>query len=106
MMAEKVIAGVSVEVTEDGYLTDQSQWTKEMAVEIAHDLGIGELTDGHWKIIEFLQKDTKENGKLPTIRRMKKVGNIPTKDLYDLFPEGPLGKAAKIAGLSKPASCV
>lgn len=106
MMVEKVIAGVSVDVTEDGYLTNKSQWTKEIAVEIAKELGIEELTTDHWKIIEFLQKDTEENGKLPTIRRLKKVGNIPTKDLYNLFPEGPLVKAAKIAGLSKPVSCV
>jgi len=28
-MAQKVIAGVTVDVTEEGYLTDPSQWTKE-----------------------------------------------------------------------------
>ncbi len=105
-MAEKVIAGYSVDVTEEGYLTDRSQWNKEIAVELAKEVGIEELTEDHWKVIDFLQKDFEENGKMPTIRRLKKAGNIPTKELYDLFPDGPLGKAAKIAGLSKPASCV
>lgn len=104
-MAEKLIAGVNVSVTEEGYLTDQSQWTKEIAVEIAKELEI-ELSDAHWEVINYLQKEFKETGKVPTIRRMKKVGGIDTKVLYTLFPEGPVVKATKIAGLSKPASCV
>ena len=105
-MAEKVIAGFTVNVTEEGYLTDKTQWNKEIAVELANELGIEELTNAHWNVIDFLQKDFEATGKLPTIRRMKKEGGISTKDLYELFPEGPLVKAAKIAGLSKPASCV
>lgn len=104
-MAEKLIAGVNVNVTEEGYLTDPSQWTKEIAIEVAKELEI-ELSDAHWDVINYLQKEFKETGKVPTIRRMKKVGGIDTKVLYSLFPEGPVVKATKIAGLSKPASCV
>lgn len=104
-MAEKLIAGINVSVTEEGYLTDPSQWTKEIAMEIAKELEI-ELSDAHWEVINYLQKEYKETGKVPTIRKMKKVGGIDTKILYSLFPEGPVVKATKIAGLSKPASCV
>ncbi|MBS4025151.1 MAG: TusE/DsrC/DsvC family sulfur relay protein [Clostridia bacterium] len=103
---EKVIVGYPVDVTAEGYLTNKNQWNKEIAVAIAKEVGIDELTEGHWKVIEFLQRDFAETEKLPTIRRVKNVGGIPTKDLYDLFPEGPLLKATKIAGLSKPVSCV
>lgn len=102
---DKVIAGFTVSVTEEGYLTNQEQWNKEIALEIAKELEI-ELTSDHWKVIDFLQNDTKETGKTPTIRRIKKVGGIDTKALYQLFPEGPLVKATKIAGLPKPVSCV
>ena len=105
-MAQKNIAGVTVDVNEEGYLSDSSQWTKEMAAEIAKEEGIKELTDGHWKVIEFLRKDAEESESSPTIRRLKKVGGIETKVLYELFPEGPLKKATKISGLPKPASCV
>jgi len=38
-MSQKVIAGVTIDVTEEGYLTDPSQWTKEIAVEIAKEEG-------------------------------------------------------------------
>lgn len=105
-MAGKLIAGYNVEVNEEGYLINQSQWNKEIAAELAKEEGIEQLTDAHWKIIDFLQKDFKEQGKVPTIRRMNKVGNIPTNELYQLFPDGPVKKAAKIAGLKKPESCI
>lgn len=105
-MATKDIAGKQVAVNEEGYLTDPSQWTREIAAEIAKEEGIPVLTENHWKVLDYLQKDTKETGVLPSIRKLKATGVMPTKELYELFPEGPLKKAAKIAGLPKPASCV
>lgn len=43
---------------------------------------------------------------MPSIHRVAKVGGIPIKDLYRLYPESPLKKSSKIAGLLKPVSCV
>ena len=103
-MAQKEVAGVTIDVNEEGYMTDGSQWTKDIAVAIAKEEEIV-LADGHWEIIDFLRNDA-ASGKQPTIRRMKKVGGIDTKKFYELFPNGPLKKATKIAGLPKPASCV
>jgi tRNA 2-thiouridine synthesizing protein E len=54
-MAQKTYAGKTVDVNEEGYFTDPSQWTKEIAVEIAKEEGIV-LTDQHFAIIEFLRK--------------------------------------------------
>ncbi len=104
-MATKQIAGKTINVTEEGYLTDQSQWTKEVAQAIAVEEGIT-LTDAHWKVIDFLKKDFAATGTLASMRRINKTGGIPTKDLYELFPDGPLKKAARISGLPKPTSCV
>jgi tRNA 2-thiouridine synthesizing protein E len=105
-MPKKEIAGVSVDVNEEGYLTDSSQWNREIAIAIAKCEGIAILNDFHWQVIEFLQKDFEEKGTLPTIRRINKTGGISTKELYEYFPDGPLKKASKIAGLPKPQSCV
>ena len=33
-MAQKTIAGVTLEVNEEGYLLDSSKWNKEIAIEI------------------------------------------------------------------------
>jgi len=104
-MATKNIAGIDVNVNEEGYLVDHLQWTREVGEAIAKEEGI-ELTEQHWKVLEYLRKEVQENGTLPTIRRLTKSGVVDTKTLYQLFPNGPLKKAAKIAGLAKPASCV
>ncbi|MBU0676881.1 MAG: TusE/DsrC/DsvC family sulfur relay protein [Verrucomicrobia bacterium] len=105
-MATREIAGTTVEVNDEGYLTNPDQWNEEIAKVIAREEGIGELTEGHWKVVKFLRDDFKEKGVMPTIRRVKNAGGIPTKDLYELFPEGPLKKSSKVAGLQKPASCI
>jgi tRNA 2-thiouridine synthesizing protein E len=104
-MNQKQIAGVTVNVDEEGYLTDHAQWNRDVATALAQEEGI-ELTPGHWKVLEFIDKDFREKGVVPGMRRMNKIGGILTKDLYDLFPNGPIKKAARIAGYPKPASCV
>lgn len=104
-MPQKVINGSNIDVTDEGYLTNHAQWNREIAAAIAQELGIT-LNDAHWKVLDFIDRDFKEKGVVPGMRRMNKVGNIPTKELYTLFPDGPIKKAARISGYPKPASCV
>jgi len=87
-------------------MTDHEAWTREIAVQIARGEGIDELTDRHWEVIEFMRKEFKEKGSAPSIRRLRKLDVVPTKELYALFPGGPAKKASKIAGLPKPKGCV
>jgi len=103
-MATKTYAGQSVEVNEEGYLLDASQWNKEIAAEIAKEEGI-ELTDQHYQVLEFL-RSASEKGDTLTIRRVGKSGIVDIKGLYKLFPGGPLKHSSRIAGIAKPASCV
>ena len=105
-MPAREIAGTTVDVNEEGYFTNPDQWSEAMAAVIAEEEGIGTLTESHWKVINFLRADYKEKGTMPTIRRVKNAGGIPTKELYELYPGGPLKKSSKIAGLPKPASCI
>ena len=39
------IAGVTVDVNEEGYLTDPSQWTRPIGEAIAAELGIAPMTE-------------------------------------------------------------
>lgn len=103
-MAQKTIAGISLEVTEEGYLTDPSQWTKEIASEIAKEEGL-ELSDKHFAVLQFL-RDKFKSGEALTIRSVGKSGIVDIKGFYELFPGAPMKKAAKVAGIPKPASCV
>jgi TusE/DsrC/DsvC family sulfur relay protein len=104
-MTQKQLNGVTIDVDDDGYLINHAQWNRDVAAALAKELGI-ELTDAHWKVLDFIDKDFNEKGVVPGMRRMNKIGAIPTKDLYALFPDGPIKKAAKIAGYPKPVSCV
>jgi len=105
-MATKTYAGKTVEVDDDGFLVNSEDWTQEMAPELAKEIGINDLNEMHWKVINFMRSDFREKGQIPTIRRIKNAGGVSTKDVYDLFPEGPAKKAAMIAGLRKPQGCV
>ena len=103
-MAQKTIAGQSIEVNDEGYMVDASQWTKEVAAELAKEEGI-ELTDKHYEVLEFL-REASEKGETLTIRKVGKSGIVDIKGLYQLFPGGPLKYSSKFAGIPKPASCV
>ena len=103
-MAQKVFAGISVDVNDEGYMTDRSQWTKDVAKEIAKEEGI-ELTDKHYILLDYL-RDRHTKGEALTIRSVGTSGIIDIKGFYGLFPGAPMKKAAKIAGIPKPASCV
>lgn len=93
-----------MDVNDEGYLTDASQWTKEIAAEMAKEEGI-ELTGKHYEVLEFL-RNASEKGETLTIRKVGKSGITDIKGLYELFPKGPLKLSSKFAGIPKPASCV
>lgn len=100
----KQFAGHEVAVDSEGYLTDHSQWTREVAEGIAKEEGI-DMTDEHWKVIDYIQESFRNKESL-SIRSIGKRGPVSIKEFYALFPDGPLKKASKIAGIPKPASCV
>lgn len=93
-----------VSQNDEGYLTDFSQWSREVAVQIAKEEQI-ELTDRHWEVIGFLQECHSNSAPL-SIRMFGKKGPVSIKELYELFPGGPLKKSTRIAGIPKPSSCI
>jgi dissimilatory sulfite reductase related protein len=105
-MAKKMIAGKEVEVNDEGFMTNPAEWNKEIAVEVAKEEGIPELTPTHWKIIDFCRQTAASSGATPTLRTITTGSGVSTKDLFALFPKGPAKKVARIAGLGKPEGCV
>ena len=103
-MSTKTIAGIDLKVTEEGYLEDMSQWNEDIAKEIAKEVNI-ELTDKHFEVLNYLREKV-ENGETLTIRGVGKSGIVNIKELYKLFPKGPLKFSSKIAGIPKPTSCI
>jgi TusE/DsrC/DsvC family sulfur relay protein len=105
-MTTTTIAGRSVDVNDDGFLTDPEQWSEEIAAEIAREYGIETLTDRHWQVVRFMRQEYFEKGTGPTVRVLGKTSGVPVKELYQLFPKGPAKEAARIAGIPKPRGCI
>ncbi|MBT8263007.1 MAG: TusE/DsrC/DsvC family sulfur relay protein [Bacteroidia bacterium] len=101
---KKMIEQREIEVNEEGYLLDFSQWDKEIGEKLAEEQNII-LTDKHWEVIEYLQDKHRKEEAL-SIRGIKKSGVINIKEFYSLFPGGPLKKSTLIAGIPKPKSCI
>ena len=105
-MATKTFAGKTVQVNDEGFMTNPAEWDREIAVEIAKEEGIDPLTDAHWKVIDFCRAEGTKTGKAPTLRQITTGTGLSTKELFPLFPKGPAKKVAHISGLGKPEGCV
>ena len=100
------IGGEEKETDADGYLLEPD-FSEEAVHVIAAAEGI-ELTDDHWKVINFMRDAFREEGHTPNFRNMLKavsdsvLPGCDSKALYDLFPTGPAKQACKIGGLPQP----
>ncbi len=97
---------ISLEVDEDGFIQDPDQWNEEVAKALATTEGVTEMTESHWKVVNYLRKYFLEFGVAPMIRKLCKESGFTLKEIYELFPSGPAKGACKVAGLPKPTGCV
>lgn len=102
-MSEEILANIAFD--SDGFMTDSSAWTPDIARALAAREGI-ELTERHWVVLNYARAEFKSKGDAPTLRNITKNTDVSTKELYALFPGGPGKLAAKIAGLKKPTGCI
>ncbi|MEW6397932.1 MAG: TusE/DsrC/DsvC family sulfur relay protein [Bacillota bacterium] len=95
-----------IEVDEDGFIQDPDLWNQDLAGFLAQVEGIENMTEDHWKVVNFLRDYYLEFGIAPMIRKLCKETGFTLKYIYELFPSGPAKGACKIAGLPKPTGCV
>ena len=87
-------------------MTNPAEWDKDIAVEMAKEEGIAELTAAHWKVIDFCRQEgcAHRQGPHPAPDHHR-LRAVPPKN-FTLFPKGPAKKVARISGLGKPEGCV
>jgi tRNA 2-thiouridine synthesizing protein E len=90
----------------EGFLERVEDWDRDIALEIAHESGIPELSDRHWLVVNYMRDTYLKTGAAPTIRTLGKESGVQIKELYVLFPKGPAKLAAKIGGIPKPKGCI
>ena len=105
-MAIIELEGIQIDVDEDGFIQEPDCWDKAVAMAIAKTEEVSELTEDHWKVINYLRDYYQQFGIAPMIRKLCKETGFQLKYIYELFPSGPAKGACKIAGLPKPTGCV
>lgn len=109
---QAVVDGKTIALSEAGWLENLDEWSEGLAVEIAKNEQIPELTEEHWDIIRTAREYFEENGVVAEPRLFsklmkKKYGNDRSsqKYIYSLFPTGLIKCANKVAGLPRPKGC-
>jgi tRNA 2-thiouridine synthesizing protein E len=100
------LGGKQIEIDEDGFIQDPDAWDEGVAKSLAETEGVTDLTDEHWKVVNYLREYYLEFNMAPMIRKLCKTTGFKLKEIYDLFPSGPAKGACKVAGLPKPTGCV
>jgi tRNA 2-thiouridine synthesizing protein E len=100
------LCGTTYLVDEDGFLENPEVWNERAALDFASTEGVAELTEAHWKVINYLRNYYLQFGIAPMIRKLCKETGFKLNEIYALFPSGPAKGACKLAGLPKPTGCV
>jgi len=106
MMTEFHAGDQVLEIDEDGFIQEPDKWNEIVAAALGKTEGVDDLTEDHWKVVNFLREYYVEFGVAPMIRKLCKSTGFKLSEIYDLFPSGPAKGACKIAGLPKPTGCV
>ena len=97
---------LNVAVDAEGFMTDPSQWTPEIAEAMAAEEGIAPLIEKQWQVINWVRQEAASTGEFPSLRSISKRSGVDTKEIYELFPKGPAKKIARCAGYQKPKGCI
>ncbi len=90
----------------DGFLLQMSNWSREIAEELARKNDLGPLCDDHWRVIEYVKIYYQENGVGPPIVKIGKATGFTADYICKLFPCGVAKGAYRLAGLPRPSGCL
>lgn len=85
---------------ENGFLKDPDTWDREQARQIAAALGVGDLGEEHWGVIDHIRGHYLEHGSLPWMEHVCRDLELDQRCFHRLFG-GPV-EAWKVAGLPDP----
>ncbi len=105
-MAQLKVGDISLDLDEDGFIQQPEKWDQKVALALAETEGVNDLTEKHWKLVNYLREYYQKYGVAPMIRKVCKDTGFKLNEIYELFPSGPAKGACKVAGLPKPTGCV
>jgi TusE/DsrC/DsvC family sulfur relay protein len=105
-MAQLKVGEIFLDLDEDGFIQQPEKWDQKVALALAETEGVTNLTEEHWKLVNYLRDYYQKFGVAPMIRKLCKETGLKLNQIYELFPSGPAKGACKVAGLPKPTGCV
>jgi TusE/DsrC/DsvC family sulfur relay protein len=100
------IGDANIELDKDGFMTDPGLWNETVARAIAGTEGIEEMTEDHWKVVNYIREYWKAHDLAPAVRLICKDVGLGVRQIYKLYTSGPARGACRVAGLPKPDGCV
>jgi len=100
------VGDVKCDLDEDGFLQNTDVWCENVALALAKTEEVENISEDHWKVVNFLRDYYLKFGVAPMVRMLCKKTGFTLKEIYELFPTGPAKGACKVAGLPKPTGCV
>jgi tRNA 2-thiouridine synthesizing protein E len=89
------------DVDEEGFLLDPEKWSKEVAQRLAAEEVAGDLTEDHWKVIDFLRAYYDDCKSVPPVAMLRKRTGVNLQTIYRLFPSGLTKGACRLAGIPR-----
>ncbi len=100
------VGELDIELDQDGFMKAPELWSRDVAFAIAGDEGIDEMSEDHWRVVEFIRGYWQEHDQAPAVRLICKEIGVGVRQIYKLFASGPARGACRVAGLPKPDGCV
>jgi tRNA 2-thiouridine synthesizing protein E len=104
-LKERMIVGRKIVLDEEDFFWDPQEWSEEVAVSLAEELGLKNMSETHWSILRFLRRYYLENGRSPLNRQIKEGTGVSIMEMEVLFPGGIKYGARRLAGLPNPRGC-
>lgn len=95
-------AQLLVMVDEDGFMQEPQKWNREAALFLSRQESLENLTEAHWRVINWVRNYYQDFQVAPPARVVCKAMGFNLKQLYRLFPSGFAKGVCKVAGLPKP----
>lgn len=88
------------EFDEDGFLRNPLDWDEDLAVQLALNDGLDELTEAHWRVIGYLREHYLAHHTLPPMSYLEWLFDLPAHEGRQLFSG--MREAWRVAGLPNP----
>lgn len=85
---------------EDGFLRNPDDWDEDLAVQLAINDGLEELTEQHWRVIGYLREHYLAHHTMPPMSYIEWLFGMHRDEVRQIFSS--VHEAWRVAGLPNP----